>query len=138
MVCWVELPEQRRLCPIFCGNMDPDKWDTTMWYRVTLNPQEFHRLTGGQRDRRDRGVTITPKISSHGLINKPTVHLGTTQSITQNITTCYSIIAITYQHTSNTYSPRSVSGLSKTTIGIFPLSPSFWNQINGHSSPEHP
>ena len=39
------------------------------------------------------------KISSHGLINKPTVHLGTTQSITQNITTCYSIIAITYQYT---------------------------------------
>ena len=41
----------------FCGNMDPDKWDTTMWYRVTRNPQEFHRLTGGQRDPRDRGVT---------------------------------------------------------------------------------
>ena len=30
VVCWVELPEQMRLCPIFCGNMDPDKWDTTM------------------------------------------------------------------------------------------------------------
>ena len=28
-----------------------------MWYRVTRNPQEFHRLTGGQWDSRDRGVT---------------------------------------------------------------------------------
>ena len=28
-----------------------------MWYRVTRNPQEFHRLMGGQRDPRDRGVT---------------------------------------------------------------------------------
>ena len=30
VVCWVKLLEQRRLCPMFCGNMDPDKWDTTM------------------------------------------------------------------------------------------------------------
>ena len=22
----------------FSENMDPDKWDTTMWYRVTRNP----------------------------------------------------------------------------------------------------
>ena len=29
VVCWVELPEQRRL-PDFCENMDPDKWDTTV------------------------------------------------------------------------------------------------------------
>ena len=28
-----------------------------LWYRVTRNPQEFHRLTGGQWDPRDRGVT---------------------------------------------------------------------------------
>ena len=34
VVYWVELPEQRRL-PNFCENMDPDKWDTTVWYRVT-------------------------------------------------------------------------------------------------------
>ena len=45
VVCWVKLPEQRRLCPIFFLNMDPDKWDTTVWYRVTRNPQEFCRLT---------------------------------------------------------------------------------------------
>ena len=29
VVCWVELPEQRRL-PNFFGNMDPYKWDTTV------------------------------------------------------------------------------------------------------------
>ena len=34
----------------FCENMDPYKWDTIMWYRITRNPQEFHGLTGYQRD----------------------------------------------------------------------------------------
>ena len=43
VVCWVELPEQRRLCLIFFfffffENLDPDKLDTTAWYRVTQNP----------------------------------------------------------------------------------------------------
>ena len=47
VVCWVELLEQRRLYPNFvkiwipingCENMDLDKWDTTVWYRVTRNP----------------------------------------------------------------------------------------------------
>ena len=38
VVCWVELPEQRRLYLIFCENMDLDKWDTIVWYRVTRNP----------------------------------------------------------------------------------------------------
>ena len=41
VVCWVELLEQRRLCPIFYENMDPNKWDTIVWYRVTRNPQVF-------------------------------------------------------------------------------------------------
>ena len=50
VVCWVDLPKQRRLCQIFCENTDPDKWDTTVWYRVTRNPHEFHGLTGCQRD----------------------------------------------------------------------------------------
>ena len=50
VVCWVELPEQRRLCPIFFKNMVLDKWDATVWYWVTRNPQEFHKLTGYQRD----------------------------------------------------------------------------------------
>ena len=45
------------LLDFFCGNMDPDKWDIIVWYRVTRNPQEFNRLTGCQRDPRDRGVT---------------------------------------------------------------------------------
>ena len=36
--------------PDFCENMNPNKWDTTVWYRVTQNPQEFCRLTGYQRD----------------------------------------------------------------------------------------
>ena len=59
VVCWVELPGQRRLCSIFffLENMDPDKWDTTVWYRVTQNPQEFHGLTGYQQDPRIWGVT---------------------------------------------------------------------------------
>ena len=30
----------------FCENMDPDKWDTILWYRVARNSQQFHRLTG--------------------------------------------------------------------------------------------
>ena len=41
--------------PDFCENMDPDKWDTTVWYRVTRNPHEFCRLTGCQRDPRVLG-----------------------------------------------------------------------------------
>ena len=58
VVCWVELPEQRRSLPnFFCENMDPDKRDTTVWYRVTRNPQEFRELTGCQRDPRIWGVT---------------------------------------------------------------------------------
>ena len=50
VVCWVDLLKQMRLCPIFCENMDPDKWDTTVWYQVSRNPQEFYRLTSCQRD----------------------------------------------------------------------------------------
>ena len=50
VVCWVKLPEQKRLCPDFCENMDPDKWDTTVWYRVTRNPQEFYGLSTGPPD----------------------------------------------------------------------------------------
>ena len=37
--------------------MDPNKWDTIVWYRVTRNPQEFHGLTGCQWDSRIWGVT---------------------------------------------------------------------------------
>ena len=41
--------------PNFCENMDPDKWDTIVWYRVTQDPQEFRKLTGCQRDPRVLG-----------------------------------------------------------------------------------
>ena len=34
--------------PDFYENMDPYKWDTTVWYRVTRNTQEFNGLTGCQ------------------------------------------------------------------------------------------
>ena len=44
-VCWVELSEQRDSAR-FCENMDPYKWDTTVFYRVARNPQEFYGLTG--------------------------------------------------------------------------------------------
>ena len=49
-VCWVELLEQRRLCHIFYENIDLDKWNTIVWYRVTQNPHKFCRLTCFQWD----------------------------------------------------------------------------------------
>ena len=49
-------PRTKGTLPNFCGNMDPDKWDTTMWHRVTRNPQEFLGLTSCQRDPRVLGV----------------------------------------------------------------------------------
>ena len=55
VVYWVELLDQRRLCLIFSKNMNPDKLDITVWYRVTRNPQEFRELTGCQRDPRKLG-----------------------------------------------------------------------------------
>ena len=45
-------PQTNETLPDFCEHMDPDKWDTTVWYRVTRNPQGFHGLTGCQRDPR--------------------------------------------------------------------------------------
>ena len=33
--------------PNFCENTDPDKWDITVWYQITRNPQEFHGLSTG-------------------------------------------------------------------------------------------
>ena len=43
-------PQTKETLPDFCENMDSNKWDTTVWYRVTRNPQEFYGLTGYQRD----------------------------------------------------------------------------------------
>ena len=48
-------PRTKETLPNFCENVDPNKWDTTMWYRVTRNSQEFHGLTGCQRDPRVLG-----------------------------------------------------------------------------------
>ena len=50
-------PRTKETLPDFFENMDPDKWDTTVWYRVTRNLQEFCGLTGCQRDPWIRGVT---------------------------------------------------------------------------------
>ena len=53
-------PQTKETLPDFvCENMDPDKWDTIVWYRVTRNPQEFCRLTGFQWDPWIWGVTLT-------------------------------------------------------------------------------
>ena len=41
-------PRTKETMPDFCENMDPNKWDTIVWYQVTRNPQEFHRLKGYQ------------------------------------------------------------------------------------------
>ena len=59
-------PRTKETLPDFCENMDPDIWDTTMWYRVTRNPQEFHGLTGCQRDPRIWGITWAKSwVTSH-------------------------------------------------------------------------
>ena len=59
-------PQTKETLPDFCENMDPDKWDTIVWYRVTKNPHKFSGLTGCQRDPRIWGVTN--KYSSHYII----------------------------------------------------------------------
>ena len=50
-------PRTKKTLPDFFENMDPDKWDTAVWYQVTRNPQEFHELTSYQQDPRIWGVT---------------------------------------------------------------------------------
>ena len=40
-------PRTKETLPDFCENMDPDKLDTTLWYRVTRNPQELCGLSTG-------------------------------------------------------------------------------------------
>ena len=42
----------KEIQPDFCENMDPYKWDITVWYRVTRNPKEFYGLIGYQQDPR--------------------------------------------------------------------------------------
>ena len=48
-------PRIKETMPDFYENMDPDKWDTIIWYWVTRNPQEFRWLTGYQQDPRVLG-----------------------------------------------------------------------------------
>ena len=43
-------PRTKETLPDFHENMNPYKCDTTVWHRVTRNPQEFCGLTGYQRD----------------------------------------------------------------------------------------
>ena len=45
-------PRTKETLPVFCENMDLDKWDTTTWYQVTRNAQEFHGLMDCERDPR--------------------------------------------------------------------------------------
>ena len=58
------------LLNFFCENMDPDKWDTTVWYRVSQNPQEFREFTGCQQDPRIWGVTVALTESAVALIKE--------------------------------------------------------------------
>ena len=53
VVFWVELPVQRRLCPIFGKSWVPEKG--TRWCGVGL--LDIHEYSAGQQDPRDRGVT---------------------------------------------------------------------------------
>ena len=51
-------PRTKETLPDFCENMDPDKWDTIVWYQVTQRLQVFSRLTVGQRTPGSWGVTV--------------------------------------------------------------------------------
>ena len=41
IVFWVELPVQRRLCPIFIKSQVLEKGDSMGWFRVTRHPRIF-------------------------------------------------------------------------------------------------
>ena len=58
-------PRTKETLPgFFCENMDSDKRDTTVWYRVTRNPQELRGLMGCQWDPRIWGVTPTVNLQN--------------------------------------------------------------------------
>ena len=57
VVFWVELPVQRRLCPIFVKSWVSGKRDSMVRCRVTRHPRIFHKLTGCQWSPRICGVT---------------------------------------------------------------------------------
>ena len=39
-------PRTKETLPDFFLNMDLDKWDITVWYRVTRSPLKFFRVDG--------------------------------------------------------------------------------------------
>ena len=51
-------PRTKNTLPDFCENTDPDKWVTTVWYRVIRDSQEFRGLTVCQRNPRVLGRHI--------------------------------------------------------------------------------
>ena len=57
VVFWVEIPVQRRLCPIFVKSWVLRKGDSMEWCRVTRHPQILCKLTGCQRTPGIWGVT---------------------------------------------------------------------------------
>ena len=57
VVFWVELPVQRRLCPIFVKSWVLGKGDSMKWCWVTRYPQFFRGLTSCQRTPEIWGVT---------------------------------------------------------------------------------
>ena len=58
VVFWVELPVQRRLCPIFIKSWVLGKGNSMEWCRVTRHPQILRVLMGCQRTLRIWGVTF--------------------------------------------------------------------------------
>ena len=42
-------PHTKETMSDFGKIMDPNKWDSMVWYRVIQYPQVFHGLTGDQR-----------------------------------------------------------------------------------------
>ena len=61
VVYWVELPVQRRLCPIFVKSWVLEKGDSMVWCQVTRHPRIFCELTDCQRTLRIWGVTMCPR-----------------------------------------------------------------------------
>ena len=65
---WLELPVQRRLCPIFVKSGVPGKRDSMVWCRFTRHPRIFRGLTGCQQTPRIWGVTDSKMIKVHDMI----------------------------------------------------------------------
>ena len=75
VVCWVELHEQRRLCPIFVKIWIPINRTQQCGIGVTRNPQKFRGLMGCQRDPRIWGVTFPIYLHKNILSKKPYIYI---------------------------------------------------------------